>query len=412
MTFGKVCDAADWFVPELDRIIRQDLHEFPRFHRKQWEFATVFHVLKSLGLLEPTNSALSMGGGKERLSYAVASRIKHLFITDLYDAQTMWDCARTEDPERFIKSDMPFPVDPSRLSALRMDMRKLEFPDASFDFCYSSCAIEHIGSDKDFQSHLKEVNRVLKEGGIYVFTTELHYGPELIVAPNNYIFSASYLNYLFSQSPLLPESEFDANLTPHRTNYPVPVTLDISILGSYLSDSYPHLQLLAGKHPFSSALFVLRKSASSSRSRIQFNGLEESLAFLNRGIDEFRDFLQKSTVRLEPYGALSGHLPTPDTLFHTTYNYFGSGRRSFELNASIAESSHPCVVELRLHRYRTLNQASSEKVACVRVKLNQTGEWEHKLTASLDENFCYAYLGKITEGRCRVAHLQTSTSPI
>ena len=41
-------------------------------------------------------------------------------------------------------------------------MRALEFEDASFDFCYSSCAMEHIGKYDDFLEHLREVRRVLE----------------------------------------------------------------------------------------------------------------------------------------------------------------------------------------------------------------------------------------------------------
>ena len=410
--FGKVCDAADWFVDAIDRIIRDDLHEFPRFHRKQWEFAMVFHALKSLGLLTPGNTALSMGGGRERLSYAVASHIKQIVITDLYEEGTMWDCARTDDPEHFIKSDMPFPVDPTKLTALRMDMRELQFPDSSFDFCYSCCAIEHIGSDGDFLEHLNEVHRVLKDGGIYVLTTEMHYGPEVIVAPNNYIFSPPYLNQLFSECRLIPETQFDASLTPHRINFPAPVNLDPSVLGAYLFESYPHLQLLAGKHPFASALFVLRKDATGSGTPIHFNGLEESRTFLQHAIDQYREDLQTSRVRLEPYGALEGRKSNADTLFHTSYNWLASGRRTFDLFANITKSSPACVIELRLHRYRTLDQASIEPVVTLRANVNQTGEWTQRLVATVHEDFCYAFLAKIVDGCCTLANLQTVTGPI
>ena len=39
----KICDAADWFDPEIKSIIEKELKEPARFHRKQWEFAMIFY---------------------------------------------------------------------------------------------------------------------------------------------------------------------------------------------------------------------------------------------------------------------------------------------------------------------------------------------------------------------------------
>src|SRR4030042_3099849 len=193
---SKICDAADWFDPELLTVIQQHLQEVPRFHRKQWEFAMIFLMLQKLGLLNNRNIGLSMGGGKELLLYAIARQINKLIVTDLYDPSTEWDCARTGDPDEFIKMNKPFPVDDSHVQALRMDMLQLEFKDETFDFCYSSCAIEHIGSDTDFRQHLQEAYRVLKPGGIYILTTEFQFDDQLIRDTHNYVFPLPYLKNL------------------------------------------------------------------------------------------------------------------------------------------------------------------------------------------------------------------------
>src|SRR6185436_19840667 len=59
--FSKLCDAADWFDPEFDRIVRAELEDPPRLHRKQWEFAQIFRALQGLGRLNPQSRGLSMG---------------------------------------------------------------------------------------------------------------------------------------------------------------------------------------------------------------------------------------------------------------------------------------------------------------------------------------------------------------
>ena len=46
---------------------------------------------------------------------------------------------------------------------------KLNFPDSSFDFVISTSVFEHIHPD-DINLHLSEIRRLLKDGGLYVFT--------------------------------------------------------------------------------------------------------------------------------------------------------------------------------------------------------------------------------------------------
>lgn len=48
-----------------------------------------------------------------------------------------------------------------------MDMEKLDFPDESFDVAYSSLAIHYL---EDWSDALREAYRVLKTGGIYIFS--------------------------------------------------------------------------------------------------------------------------------------------------------------------------------------------------------------------------------------------------
>ena len=219
---SKICDAADWFDPDVKLIIENELKEPARFHRKQWEFAMIFLTLQKFGLLNEQKVGLSLGGGNERVLYSIAKYVKKLIVTDLYDDNTSWDCARTQDPDEFIKASKPFPVDDKKIQALKMDMRFLDFADNTFDFCYSSCAIEHIGEYKDFLQHFNEVNRVLKDDGMYVLTTELQFGEQIIPDPNNYIFTKGYLADLISQSDLDFVSDVNVELNKNEINYPFP----------------------------------------------------------------------------------------------------------------------------------------------------------------------------------------------
>ncbi|HET8645627.1 MAG TPA: methyltransferase domain-containing protein, partial [Vicinamibacteria bacterium] len=259
----KVCDAADWFDADVLRVVREELREPPRFHRKQWEFALVYHALERLGLLGASCEGLVLGGGRERLLYAVAPRVRRLLVTDLYAPDTPWKEARTDDPERYVREGAPFPCDLRTLQVRRMDMRELALPDGGFDFAYSCCAIEHIGGAADFAHHLREVFRVLRPGGAYAFTTEFHYGAETIADPENYVFGVEGLRALVEESPFVAERACASRLAPHRANLPLPE--DVGQLFAhrglgFLLGELPHVQLLRGALPHSSALVVLRKT--------------------------------------------------------------------------------------------------------------------------------------------------------
>jgi SAM-dependent methyltransferase len=413
-TLSKVCDAADWFDPEIHNIIHNELRESPRFHRKQWEFAMIFLALQKSGFLKPDKFGLCLGGGKERVLYAIARHIRQLVVTDLYERETTWDSARTDNPDHFIKTDKPFEVDDAKLKAQRMDMRNLDFADNTFDFCYSSCAIEHIGVYADFLQHLNEVHRVLKEGGVYVFTTEFHFGNETIEDANNFIFSADYLNKLISECKLSLAEQPDVAITHHNANLPRPsLVKDLNYvkarhLSEHLLGEVPHLQLLKGKYPFTSILFILKKeSRDENKNGMVFYGRESSLSFLQAGVAEYRRWLQNSAISINPFSALPngvsrffvdhadffnkpGAEPDVDhTAFHSDYFWLGTGEMAFRIGLKITEANtyQPCNLELRIHRYATLASQTVETVEEVNLTVRESGWMEREIVIPIDENY-------------------------
>lgn len=434
----KVCDAADWFDPQVLEIIQGELNEIPRFHRKQWEFAMIFLALRKLGFLNGECVGLSMGAGKERLMYSIARHVRHLTVTDLYNPGTTWDCANTDDPDEFIRTDMPIRVDISKLKALRMDMRSLEFSDNTFDFCYSSCAIEHIGRKPEFLKHLNETYRVLRDGGVYVFTTEFHYGMELIEHPNNYIFPAEYLNRLISETDYLSEFTFDAYITRHKINYPVPHNMtNIAFSGPHLLSAgnfreFPHLQLLKGAFPFTSALLVLRKKgAGNGRKGINFDGLEAAREFMAAGSDEYRALLGVSEVTMNPYVFSTAKPPLssgdhqefciddrqrflPDqAFFHTDYAWLASGEKTFTVSFRVRDIADGgrCKIELRVHRYKTIDSTEIESPIALDQEIDESGVYVREFNLSIEDQYCYAVLGYLREGNCRIESVSVSCGP-
>ncbi len=169
MKFCKLADIADWQDPEFQATAGL-LQEGVR-SRKAWEFIQVYQGLKQLGLLNGDSQALGLGVGQESLIFALANVCQHVVATDLYESQD-WSTAALSVQEVYQKTPFPYPVD--RLSVRHMDMRRIEYPDTSFDFVWSCCAIEHVPNFRDLHQVYQEIHRVLKPGGIAALTTEFN----------------------------------------------------------------------------------------------------------------------------------------------------------------------------------------------------------------------------------------------
>jgi ubiquinone/menaquinone biosynthesis C-methylase UbiE len=430
-SLSKICDAADWFDTEFHSIVINELKESPRFHRKQWEFAMIFLALKKLGFLNANMTGLSLGGGNERVLYSIAQHVNKLIVTDLYDEDTTWDCAKTKDPDEYIKVSKPFDVDDSKIEALRMDMRYLDFEDNTFDFCYSSCAIEHIGDFEDFVRHLNEVYRVLKEDGVYVFTTELNFAGDTIKDENNFIFSSSFLNKIFKSTKLTPDVDADVILAHHEINTPLPSNVKNLCYNSEKSfvdrmmQNYPHVILLRGKYPFTSIQFVMRKiSNAQNKNEVTFNGLAETENYLQNRLQKYTERLENSVISFNPFSSLpdsvshyfldhsnffsgNGKNDNSNTLFHTDYFWLGRGERAFKIKFNVAdvEEGSENIIQLRIHCYSTINSKNVECVFEKDLSLNTIRIIEELITLNTSEDYCFAILGKMKSGNCTIKNL-------
>jgi SAM-dependent methyltransferase len=434
---SRVCDAADFFTKEYISTVKEELQGVPALNRKQWEFVQIITALKQRGLLKEDVVGLSMGSGHETVLYAIARRVKHLTVTDLYAEDSSWECARASNADEYVRKSKPFPVADERLTVLNMDMRDLSFADGSFDFAYSSCAFEHIGGDDDFIRHLREVYRVLRNGGVYIMTTEFTFNVTTIPIPNNYLFSADHLSRLIAASGFTPERTFDASLAEQSANFPIPGQIDDL---SYVDENHfartlvtscviPHVQLLYGRHPFTSCILVLTKDADTPPAKeMVFSGLGESRAFLEVCVGQYHDMLQK-VLNLNPFSFLRGgvspyFLPhatcTPDStsdsapaIFHTNYYWYGEGARRVQvaLTKQSGPDQKPCMVDLRVHRFKTSNPAVVECSYHETVPILPAQEWQRELVLVTHDDHVYAVLAHLLAGRGLFSDVRVRVSP-
>ncbi|SPB16482.1 hypothetical protein NOV72_03682 [Caballeronia novacaledonica] len=338
----KVCDINDWSDPRIDHIIRNELRSTPDYKRKQWEFAMIYLALEAKGKIHGRSRGIAFGAGRERLVFALANRVEHLLATDLYTADSTWVGARTNSPKDWLLSAAPFEVDTSRLDAAFMDMNAISAEPNSVDFCYSSCAFEHIGKEKQtFVDHLAAVKNILKDGGVYVLTTELHYG-DTIASPHNFFFSLPDLLSIVEESGLSADPVFDVRPAKTALNRPSidPATFGLPVV------SQPVVTPLRHGRVFTSTMLVLTKR--SKQNAVEVMGYDNTAEWLARQWDALNDELWSEWRTLNANAkvpaTIVGHdeMIAPDEhddvpAFHTSWMHFGDG--PVQINVALAGSS-------------------------------------------------------------------------
>lgn len=189
--FGSgLCRQAHFRMP-LYQYWCEKLGEIPRYHRKQWEFVYICQALYERGALKQGASGVGFGVGKEPLVSYFASLGVDVLATDL-------DLSRAQDlgwvstdqhsnslsslNERRLCEDSLF----SQKAKFRnVDMNHLPDDLGRFDFCWSSCAFEHLGSISKGLEFVINSAKILKPGGIAVHTTEFNVSSNEDTLDNN-----------------------------------------------------------------------------------------------------------------------------------------------------------------------------------------------------------------------------------
>ena len=173
----ELANPAKWDNPDWMALLRS-IGTLPdhkmAMHRKSYEFTQLVFGLDRLGYLRDDVSIVSVGAGHESVLYWLSNRVGRVVATDMYEGVWQTNMAREGDsrvlehPEEFA----PYPYRTERLSFMRMDGRKLDFPDGAFDVAYSLSSIEHFGGVEGARAAVDEMARVLKPGGLMAVATE------------------------------------------------------------------------------------------------------------------------------------------------------------------------------------------------------------------------------------------------
>ena len=162
----------------------QELQVRPIYHRKLWEFAYVLQALQDhFGDLQAKPlKGIVFGCGEEPIPALLARYGHQLTITDLdpeQSAQLGWikTSQHTHSKDAcFFDNLVDRETYDKQIELRYVDMR--EIPDdlaGQYDFTWSVCAMEHLGSIAEGSRFVVEAMKVLKPGGLAVHTTEYNY---------------------------------------------------------------------------------------------------------------------------------------------------------------------------------------------------------------------------------------------
>ena len=268
---NRLCALEDWRDPSFRQAVRRLLpyfvetfEDFPerREHRKHWEFAHTSLGLARLGAVHDKASVLAVGAGHEEISYELSTRVRWVFVTDIYGSGRFsgieGDARMLLDPDRFARC----PYNRNRLVVQYMSGLDLRFEPDTFDAVYSLSSIEHFGGVRAAIGALKEMHRVVKPGGIVAITTEciVNEAPQYST-PGLELFSTQSLRELSASVPgLIPVEDLDLSLSDAtRASRLLPLRHARKEVGPG-REVYPHILLEHEGRVFTSVAIFWRKA--------------------------------------------------------------------------------------------------------------------------------------------------------
>jgi len=150
------------------------------FHRKLWELSYVLQAIFENGHLTAGARGLGFGCGVEPIPSYLAARGVDVTMTDLppEDAAAKGWTATNQHSKDIASAYQPHLVDRStfdaHVSLQYIDMNAIPASLTGYDFCWSICALEHLGSISQGMAFIENSLATLKPGGLSVHTTEIN----------------------------------------------------------------------------------------------------------------------------------------------------------------------------------------------------------------------------------------------
>lgn len=233
-------------------------------HRKIWEWCYITQALSEHNMLCPQARGLGFAVGTEPLTSLFASFGCQIIATDLFEdaaKQAGWIDTNQHAANHEalnMRGLCPPELFQDRVTFRNVDMNNIPDDLRNFDFIWSSCALEHLGSITQGYHYIYNAMNCLKPGGIAVHTTEFNVSSDTATVDNTD-------TVLFRRKDI----EEIARAITAQGHY---IDLDLSEGDGYADKTIDippykhdvHLKLQLGKYVTTSVGLIIRKSTGEA----------------------------------------------------------------------------------------------------------------------------------------------------
>ena len=251
---------SDWYLTQSKALLFNQAVDDPTLsHRKNWEWAAITQALEDADMLRPDRKGLGFAVGTELLPSIFASRGAKILATDRAEPGHWAETGQhgTGLDPLFQPSVLSRRDFRARVQFQHVDMNEIQdLPSDAFDFLWSSCAIEHVGSLELAMNFVKNAMRLLRRGGIAVHTTEFNCSSttDTVEEGDNVIFRRRDIERLAAELRLMrcgmQEPDFECGVHPFDLDYDEP---------PFFSSERMHIKLLIDGFVATSFLMVIHK---------------------------------------------------------------------------------------------------------------------------------------------------------
>ncbi len=232
-------------------------------HRKLWEWLFIIEALHERGMLQPGKRGVGFGVGQDPMVALFANLGCDITATDMDHAkadkagwvETGQHASTLQhlngyglcDPDDFAE----------RVDFRTVDMNHIPTDLTGYDFTWSACAFEHLGSIARGQEFIFNQMRCLKSGGVGVHTTEFNVSSNrrTIATGGTVVFRRHDIDWMADQLRNRGHSislDYDAGSSEADNHVDTPPFSDT------------HLKILIGEHVATSLAVAVEKGSGDS----------------------------------------------------------------------------------------------------------------------------------------------------
>lgn len=244
----------------------KDVGNWPHFHRKLWEYTYIWAAFRHYGVLREGARVLGFGVGRESLASAFAAHGMDVTATDAPSeigesfgwsstGQHVVDVQALHWPALVSAEDFA-----RRVQFRAVDMNAIPSDLVNYDGCWSSCALEHLGSIDLGLDFIENSLATLRPGGIAVHTTELNLSSNSETFDQHHLALFRRRDFERLVERLVGQGHSVAPLNFYPGTSPVDEHIDLPPYSqSYLPGALPHLKLEVAGYVTTSFGLIVQK---------------------------------------------------------------------------------------------------------------------------------------------------------